>query len=256
MVQCDKCAKEVYMPFRCNYCGGYFCDEHRLPEFHGCVGAQLNSRPTNREGAEGRRSTDAFFTAPLIRSSRNVFIARELRDLAVSLLLISAIPLMWWGLRRPIVTLGSMGIFAAAFLVHELAHKFAAQRFGYWAEFRLNATGLLITLLSLISPLKIVAPGAVVIYGPLFSREYGKISLAGPLTNIVQAALYMLIGLTTRDPLILLLADIGMNINALLALFNLIPLGLFDGAKIYRWNWRIWAVTVFFAGALFVLTFF
>ena len=25
------------MPFQCNYCGDYFCPEHRLPEEHRCV---------------------------------------------------------------------------------------------------------------------------------------------------------------------------------------------------------------------------
>ena len=38
MVQCDYCGKDEYMPFRCKYCGGYFCSEHRLPEMHNCTG--------------------------------------------------------------------------------------------------------------------------------------------------------------------------------------------------------------------------
>lgn len=36
MARCDYCGKEVYMPFRCPYCGGLFCEEHRLPEAHNC----------------------------------------------------------------------------------------------------------------------------------------------------------------------------------------------------------------------------
>jgi len=34
--KCDYCGKEVYLPFRCPYCGGRFCEEHRLPENHNC----------------------------------------------------------------------------------------------------------------------------------------------------------------------------------------------------------------------------
>lgn len=34
--KCDYCGKEVYLPFRCPYCGGKFCEEHRLPENHNC----------------------------------------------------------------------------------------------------------------------------------------------------------------------------------------------------------------------------
>lgn len=35
---CYYCLEPVYMPFRCNRCGGYFCAEHRLPEKHDCPG--------------------------------------------------------------------------------------------------------------------------------------------------------------------------------------------------------------------------
>jgi len=37
MVQCEVCGKQVDLPFRCNYCGGLFCAEHRLPESHQCL---------------------------------------------------------------------------------------------------------------------------------------------------------------------------------------------------------------------------
>jgi len=37
---CYYCLEPVYMPFRCNRCGGYFCEEHRLPEKHDCPGDQ------------------------------------------------------------------------------------------------------------------------------------------------------------------------------------------------------------------------
>ncbi len=36
MVKCQFCGKEVYLPYRCKYCGGVFCYEHRLPEAHAC----------------------------------------------------------------------------------------------------------------------------------------------------------------------------------------------------------------------------
>ncbi len=39
MVRCDKCDVEIpYLPFRCKYCGKYFCRDHRLPENHACMG--------------------------------------------------------------------------------------------------------------------------------------------------------------------------------------------------------------------------
>jgi len=36
MPKCERCGKEVLLPFKCNFCGKYFCVEHRLPENHNC----------------------------------------------------------------------------------------------------------------------------------------------------------------------------------------------------------------------------
>ncbi|WP_457590420.1 rhomboid family intramembrane serine protease [Geoglobus sp.] len=38
MAKCDVCGKEEVLPYRCSYCGGTFCSDHRLPEKHGCEG--------------------------------------------------------------------------------------------------------------------------------------------------------------------------------------------------------------------------
>jgi hypothetical protein len=37
MPKCQQCDKETFFPFRCNYCGKDYCEEHRLPESHDCV---------------------------------------------------------------------------------------------------------------------------------------------------------------------------------------------------------------------------
>lgn len=33
---CALCGKRVYLPFRCDYCGQYYCDRHRMPFDHAC----------------------------------------------------------------------------------------------------------------------------------------------------------------------------------------------------------------------------
>jgi hypothetical protein len=38
MSECSICGERVILPYRCSYCGLYFCDEHRLPENHNCSG--------------------------------------------------------------------------------------------------------------------------------------------------------------------------------------------------------------------------
>ena len=253
MVQCDKCGKDEYMPFRCKYCGGYFCSEHRLPEMHECTGYYQYSRSTT--GATNFNPT-GFSYAPQPQRGLFWFSQRELRDLAIGLLVTMAIPLtMWWQslFQAPVIIVGALLIFALAFILHELAHKFMAQRLGYWAEFRLNQQGLIITLLSIISPLKVIAPGAVMIGGLMNWDHYGMVSVVGPATNIGLGVLFYVVSLMTGSQVIYLLANIGMNINAILALFNLIPFGVFDGAKIMKWNKLVWGAAVLSAGILYLI---
>lgn len=38
MAICDSCGNECTMPFTCQYCGGKFCPECRLPPNHQCTG--------------------------------------------------------------------------------------------------------------------------------------------------------------------------------------------------------------------------
>jgi Zn-dependent protease len=127
-----------------------------------------------------------------------------------------------------------------------------AQRLGYWAEFRLNQQGLLLTLLSFISPIKIIAPGAVMIGGVMRKDDYGKISIVGPLTNIGLSIVYLIINNSFSNSSIKLLASVGIVINSSLALFNLIPFGVFDGAKIMKWNRVAWAAAFLSALLLFL----
>ncbi|MFO7773178.1 MAG: DUF951 family protein [Dehalococcoidia bacterium] len=48
------------------------------------------------------------------------------------------------------------------------------------------------------------------------------------------------------------LFTLGAYVNTWLALFNLIPFGPLDGAKIFRWNKGIWLAAAAGAGGLFV----
>jgi predicted nucleic acid binding AN1-type Zn finger protein len=42
---CAICGERVYLPFRCEYCGRYYCDNHRMPFDHDCknIGAWKNA---------------------------------------------------------------------------------------------------------------------------------------------------------------------------------------------------------------------
>ncbi|MBN1683006.1 hypothetical protein JW865_05590 [Candidatus Bathyarchaeota archaeon] len=266
MVKCDKCGKETVMPYRCNYCGGYFCDEHRLPEFHNCSGAfnrPKNTIPIGSYTTSNNSYGGSYTSSRIIRPYW--FSKQEIRDLFFGMLIILFAPLirLWeYFFEFPVIVVSAMLILTLAFILHELAHKFAAQRLGLWAEFRLSVSGIILTLLSFllvqtsIFPVMFVAPGAVVIAGMLRWDEYGKVSVAGPAINILQAIIYFIIFLFTNNYSIAELSVYGMAVNSGLALFNLIPFGIFDGMKIFKWNWKIWILLVLIAGSIFAFIWF
>ena len=39
VAKCEYCGAEIELPFKCNYCGKYFCEAHRLLENHNCSDA-------------------------------------------------------------------------------------------------------------------------------------------------------------------------------------------------------------------------
>ncbi len=140
------------------------------------------------------------------------------------------------------------------FVFHELAHKVAAQRRGYWAEFRMSPMGLLLSVVTSLFGFLFAAPGATVVQGMGDRRDWGWTSLAGPTTNLVEggaffgAALVLLRvgGSPTLFNDLLLLSFF----NGWFATFNLIPVGPLDGRKVLSWNLGIWAASFAAAAAL------
>lgn len=132
----------------------------------------------------------------------------------------------------------------SGFLLHELAHKFVAQRNGAWAEFRSYPFGLLIALIMSFTGFLFAAPGAVYIQGMISKKQNGLISIAGPLTNMVLGSIFILVSIPVSDVLI----DYGLrligSINLLLAVFNLLPIPPLDGSKVLKWDIKIYAVVM------------
>jgi Zn-dependent protease len=147
-------------------------------------------------------------------------------------------------------------IFASGFILHELAHKYVAQRYGLWAEFRVNTMGVLLTAISIVSPLKFIAPGAVVISGFADKDRMGWTAIAGPIVNIVITIILLAtLPVLSGHPLIASAVLTGAAINAFLALFNMIPFAIFDGRKVYVWNRRYWAIVFIVALVLTAYTY-
>jgi len=138
-----------------------------------------------------------------------------------------------------------------AFIAHELAHKFTAQYFGKFAEFRANISMLVLSILIAFANVLFAAPGAVMISGFVSRRESGIIALAGPLVNVLLALVLLpLCFLVSTDSLLAQIFALGFAINAALALFNLIPFWIFDGAKIIQYNRLVYAGMVIVSAVL------
>jgi Zn-dependent protease len=149
------------------------------------------------------------------------------------------------------ISLVTVGI---GFILHEMAHKFTAIRFGYRAEFRKNTQMLLFAVILAVLTSQFLgagfvfaAPGATVIYGGVLSREQnGRISIAGPLTNLILCIPFGMMYLSgVQGPLGVigfLIGVVGLQVNAMIAFFNMLPVSVLDGRKILSWNPPVFAV--------------
>jgi len=143
------------------------------------------------------------------------------------------------------------------FVLHELAHRIVARRFGASAHFVADDRWLLISVAIAFVGFFIAAPGAVWHRGRLTAAQGGLIALAGPLANLGLALAFIvafpvlwLAGL--HDDWVVILCLTGVSLNAWLGLFNMIPAGPFDGARVLAWNPAAFGVTV---AVGFLLTF-
>ncbi len=176
------------------------------------------------------------------------FSDREQRDLAIAWVTLSvAFALIFAPVHRGeavgffltmvVLSLVTVGV---AFLLHEIAHKVVAIEFGQVAEFRADYQMLFLALMGALVGFLFAAPGAVYHRGRITKRENGLISLAGPVTNLLLALLFL--------PLVLFpsylgtIGQMGVGINVVLAAFNMIPFGPLDGKSVLEWHKGVFAL--------------
>ena len=182
------------------------------------------------------------------------------------------------GLRTTI--LESLVVVFFAFVFHELAHRIAARRYGFQAVYHVWIPGLILAMGAALLGFLFAAPGGVHIQIGENTAEnrakLGKSALAGPIVNMVLAVVFAVFTLafayfvdsylTSTGKSLSQLASwvnpvfgicvIGVEINAWLAFFNLIPWGNFDGNKVFQWNKKVWIIIFLGSIALYVLTYF
>lgn len=178
------------------------------------------------------------------------FSSTEIRDLAVAWAVMAAAFAIFFG--RPERLIASVDfailLFAVSaitvgtgFLLHELAHKVVAIRFGQLAEFRANYGMLFVAVMSAFIGFIVAAPGAVHHRGRISQREHGMVALAGPVTNLVLVlvfAPFLFLG-----GFFGLIGVFGVMVNAFLAAFNMLPFGPLDGKTVWQWNRPVFVAT-------------
>jgi Zn-dependent protease len=195
------------------------------------------------------------------------FYPDELRDLAVAWVALgvafgifffrlSVSPAMVAELTSPAflqVLVISMLTGGVGFLLHELAHKVVAVRFGQIAAFRADYGMLALCVGAALAGFLFAAPGAVYHRGRITERQNGLVAVAGPLTNVALVAVFL--PFLLFDGFLGNLGTYGVVINAALAAFNMIPFGPLDGRKVKDWNLAVFGATLVLTVGLAVLAF-
>lgn len=252
----------------CNYCGGVYCGNHRLPEAHQCKGDLAQKRTPVAPPSTSFSWSDSTYTAPVTTPVRSasIFSEIEIRDILIAWFALGVAfflaetgavfnlsivtsnakiiyPILGKNYKVTASQIFLISLFSVGpgFVLHELSHKFVAEHYGFWAEFRMWPVGLVIALATSILGFIFAAPGATYISGTNISEsENGIISIAGPLTNVCVGMVFL--------PILLLgsgawevLGFVGLYINFFLATFNMLPIMPLDGAKVFRWSKLRWA---------------
>jgi len=196
--------------------------------------------------------------------------SREIVHLVASLIVLT-IAFTYPSLSPLMMFSSALGV-GIGFLLHELAHKFTAQKYGYFADYEASPFGLVLAIgLSIFTGGGFVfaAPGAVMIrgrrvfYSPNDDRywdsmqtmkEFAYISVSGAVVNLVIALAFIMGSfLTTPGSIAHMILMKGAFINVFLAVFNMIPFGPLDGSKVWRYNPSLWGMVAIPSIILFVI---
>lgn len=203
---------------------------------------------------------------PGIRFSRT-----EIRQLLVAILALSGaftvlfVRYDFSYLQDPVILLFLFGVSLASVGtgvgLHEIMHKIVAQRYGLWAEFRYDLRGLLLAFVFAFVGFIFGAPGATWISGVVTREQNGRISAAGPATNMVLGAAFLgawfALPVTSAATGLLsfALSEVAI-VNLVLGGFNLVPILPLDGAKVWAWSKGVYLALVAIVAVLLVATFF
>jgi len=179
-----------------------------------------------------------------------IFSMEEIKDLLISIAVLTLIfsfkPFPNVGINYSMLPQYAI-IVIIVFLLHELAHKFVAMRFGCMAIYKIWPNGIFFGLVLMLIGIPFAAPGVVMIYPYFFGRwgykvktlttnENGIIGLSGPATNIFFAIIFTFFSGQFFNMLTL--------VSAWVAFFNLLPVPPLDGSKVMEWRIWVWGLMI------------
>lgn len=152
------------------------------------------------------------------------------------------------------VAIISIVVLVFSAILHEVAHGWVADRLGdptarLLGRLTLNPIPHIDPLMSIFLPLVLILSGSPIIFGAAkpvpvdpFNlrdgrRDMALVSLSGPLTNFLIAAVFALIlkfaGPLFDQSLLLPIMFLVVKLNLLLGIFNLLPIPPLDGSKVF-----------------------
>ena len=163
-----------------------------------------------------------------------------------------------------LVTGSAIGVVILSITTHEASHGFVANHLGdptarEAGRLTLNPLRHIDLFYTILLPLVLLASGSPFIIGGAKPvpvniarlrnprRDWALVGAAGPLSNLAIAVLLAALmaagirtGMLTRSSLATEVLTIGMLANAVLAVFNLIPIPPLDGSRVAQFFLRGW----------------
>jgi len=160
------------------------------------------------------------------------------------------------------VLIGTIVIVVLSITTHEAAHAWVADRLGdssarQAGRVTLNPIPHIDLFLTILLPGMLLMSGSPFVFGGakpvmvnIFNlrsprRDWALVALAGPLSNILQAFMYagliaflVSLGVFTSESMGTQVLAVGIYANALLAVFNLIPIPPLDGSRVLMYFLR------------------
>ena len=149
-----------------------------------------------------------------------------------------------------------IAIILISYLSTILPQKLLAKRFGCTSRYMLTKLGLLITALTIISPVKYLSPGMLVIpeIDYISKKRSGIISAIGSMINISLGITFILLAIFLNNVSVINLMLAGAFVTSQITLLRLIPMRFLPGKKILNWSWPLFVVMLILTLGVFVMS--